>query len=107
MASKQKRAELDEAVKAFLADLVENDQVVTFGDEAEAVLKNRRAAQAVGQIHARLSREYGGRYPGTERVVTKEGEVVGPVTQGEAVEQLRQQGRAIQRRGNRFFTSLG
>lgn len=60
-----KRLELDEAVKAYLADLVQNDLVVTFADEAEAVLKNRRAAQAIGQGHARLSREFGGRYPGT------------------------------------------
>lgn len=102
-----KRAELAEAVKAYLADLVQNDRVVTFADEAEAVLKSRRAAQAVGQIHARLSREYGGRYPGTERVVTKKGEVVGPETQGEALRQLRQQGKPIERRGDRFFTVLG
>ena len=102
-----KRAELDEAVKAYLADLVQNDLVVTFADEAEAVLKNRRAAQAIGQVHARLSREFGGRYPGTERVVTKRGEIVGPETQGEALDQLRRQGKAIERHGDRFFTVVG
>jgi hypothetical protein len=98
------RTRSDEAVKSYLAKLTRDRRLVTYGDEAEALFSDRlHYARAVGQIHARLSREVGGRYPGTEWVVTDRGEVVGPFTRGGAVEALRNAQVEVIERDGRFF----
>ena len=86
MSSRSQQQSIDKLVKPYLAKLKRERRLVTYGDEARELFADRRNFfRAIGSIHARLSREVAGRYPGTEWVVTARGEVLGPYTRAPVV----------------------